>query len=116
EPVQSPIVAGARDDVGEAVAVDVVHAHLATTTAEHGGGGQFRLMEWPRGGVDAGCGLFVPTGRHDDVLTAVAIDVADTQPVTVHGLAGRPDRMRSPPGRGIRRVGLRPRVAAVSGS
>src|SRR4029078_4844364 len=86
EPVNTPVVAGARDDVGETVAVYVVDPHFAASTAEHCGVSRFGFVEWPWAGVDAGCGLFVPACRHDGLLTGVAADVGDGAAVSGDGL------------------------------
>ena len=67
----------AGDDVVDAVAVDVVGVHLRAAV----GRGERRFVKLPANRVRLLLRLLEPTRRDEDVLQAVAVDVADAEAV-----------------------------------
>src|SRR5262245_39482007 len=69
-------VRGARHDIRLAVTVEVVGKHIGTSFAELGG------VKPPRSrGFGAVGGLLPPTARTDHIEPAIAVYVADAEPV-----------------------------------
>src|SRR5690348_14853308 len=98
------------DDVGEAVAVDVVGVHLGAAFAEVDG------VEGPLGVVSEARGLLPPAACFEQVDAAVAVDVAVAETVreTLEarvGLLG--DLVEGPLPRGLGPVWLAPAEDAV---
>ena len=80
-PVESVAVAVRPDEVVPAVAIEVDDDDGAT------GVGQVEIVViLPRSGERYSCRLFVPTGLENDVLFAVAVEVAEAESVAVADL------------------------------
>ena len=80
-PIKSVAVAVGPDQVVPAVAIEIEDDDGAT------GVGQVEIVViLPRSGERYSCRLFVPTGLENDVLSAVAVEVAEAETVAVAAL------------------------------
>lgn len=110
----------AGDDVGEAVAIDIINIHLGTAP-----GRRLRLrregvgMKFPERVTFEGGGLLEPAGPDEDIVAAIGIDVAEAEAVEefVVAVALCSDAMKRPLDFGvvpIRRGGVTEIVARAA--